>query len=199
MLLIEQKEPVPVKVPDVILKLSELGQIIIRVQKSHQLVVRIRIIEVILLYPTFFENINEAVSCKCLGYTVRSISLDSGKIGAKVILCASCKILKSKTVLNGDDNSATLFQVSIHHAKELLVRVVGANIPLCILKHTDKEYVVEVPWEVRLHIPEVTNMDCNVVAVLISGGIDLGTPSGKIAGHYLFCLAGQHACYSAAP
>ena len=173
MFLVKEDHSVPVKVSDIVLKLSELREIRIGMDHCHELVIRVRIVEMIIIHSTLFKYIDKSVSCKSLGNAVSRITFDSLKVCSEMIFRTSGKILKSKTVLYSNYNSSALFKVSVKHSEKLLVRIVRSDISLSVLKHADKEYIIKISVKIRLNIPEVSHVNGHVSAFFVPVGIDL--------------------------
>ncbi len=177
--LVKENHPVPVKVAHVVGEFARLRQVFIRIESSHKLVVWVRIIETVILYPAVRKNILQSVSRKSAHYAAVRITFDPGKTGAKMILTAPRPVFQTKPVLDRDDNAPILFQMIADNIQKILERRLPSDVGLCILQHTDETDIVVVAGQRRFDVLKISHMYRNVPAVHMPIRIDHASLFGQ--------------------
>lgn len=111
-----------------------------------------------------------------------------------MILPASCPVLQSKLILNGNNKAAVQLSMAVAYPHKILVRRTPANICLSVLKHADKQHIVIVRVKVRLDILEVSDHNRDILRVAVSVGIHHTALFGQIDAGNAACPFCQRSC-----
>ena len=193
--LVEEHQPGAVKVPDILVKLAFSGQIVIRIDRKRQFIIRIRIQETAPRKAGFPKKIFQLGADKGPGRRFLLIVLQALEHVPGMVLFGTGKILEPQAVLDRYDQAAALFEAGFADPEEFSVGVFAPDIALRVLKHPDQGDDIKLFGQALLNVLEIPDHDGHVVHVAVPPGVDPASAQGKIhTGQRtaLFCEGSGH-------